>query len=85
MIQRLMVRTKGLTNVLRFNYIEDWEEHFIRPCNIKLPTQFKRMYKDNKELTPYPKIRAAFHDALYMPGLDNDRLLQMQSEIVSKG
>lgn len=42
------------------------------------------MYKDNKELNPYPRIRAAFHDPLYMPGLDNDRLLSMQSDIINK-
>jgi len=29
-------------------------------------------------LRPFPKVRANFYDVLYMPGLDKDRMLDIQ-------
>ena len=37
MIQRLLINSKGLTNKLKFTYLDSWEEHYIKPYNIKRP------------------------------------------------
>lgn len=48
MIQRLFVKAKNLTQVLKYNFVDEWGEHFIRPYNIKTPEKYKNVYKDNK-------------------------------------
>jgi hypothetical protein len=48
MIQRIFTNTRSLTNSIRFTYIEEWGEHFIRPLNIKTPEPYKNMYKEIK-------------------------------------
>ena len=42
MIQRLLIKTKNLTQTLKFTYLDEWEEHYIKPYNIKRPDVCKK-------------------------------------------
>lgn len=42
MIQRLLIKNKSLTQTLKFTYLDEWGEHYIKPYNIKRPDVCKK-------------------------------------------
>jgi hypothetical protein len=60
----------SLTHRLKYKYVDDFDDHIIKPVNLKTPKQYyKQLYK-NPKLNPFPQMHGSFYDVLYMPGLD---------------